>query len=465
MVGARLGLRLWWGAIPLALLLWGTGAVLVTSLPGLPGASLVPTVALPALGFARDVALALAAGAAVVQVLVDAPRARRWALGWAAVALALAVLSFPTLVADVSAGEDAVTLLSFVTETLAGRALAGQIIGLAVGLVLLAVPRRWARISALVVLLVAVALPPLAGHAGLSGPHAAATVSIGLHVVAASLWVGGLAVVSGIVLLQRDLAPVLLPRFSVLALVCIIVTAEAGLMSASLLVESLTDLLGTAYGSIVLAKGALLAWLAWLGWQQRRRAIDRLPDASVPTTVAAIAGIELVVMGIAMGCAAVLTRIGPSPVPATGIAPLSLVVLGLGIPMLIVTVRPRGWAVTDGLPEVAAIILLVVIVEVGGVGLLGRLLGPVGVVAECALLLVAGWLAASASRVGLGGLLTLAIGLPVALLVSAVIADRPDGLRMAVVAALTAEALLAAGWWSRRRTGQGAGATPVPVAG
>ena len=451
--------------MPLALLLWGTGAVLVVTLPGLPESSLVPALAIPTLGFARDVALALAVGACAVQVMVDAPRARRWALGWGAVAVALVVLSLPALLADISAGQDGIGLGDLVRESTVGRALVGQGVGIVVALALLAVPRRWARISALIVALVAVALPPMSGHAGLSGPHAAAAVSIGLHAVAASAWVGGLAVTSAIVLLERDTAPILLRRFSVLALACIVVTAEGGLLSASVLVESLTDLLGTAYGSIVLAKAALLAWLAWLGWQQRRRAIDRLPDASVPRTVAAIAAVELTVMGMAIGCAVVLSRIGPSPIPGVGFAPLTLVALGLGIPMLVVAIRPRGWAVTDALPEAAAVVLLIVIVEVGGVGLLARLLGPIGVVAECALLVVTGWLAVSAARVRTGGLVTLVVGLPVALLLAAGIAGRPDGLRMAVVAVLAAEALMAAWWWQRRRSVADASEPLASVAG
>lgn len=465
MTGLRLGARLWWGAVPLVLLLWGTGALLVATLPGLPEPGLLASVAAPAVGFARDVALAVTAGAVVVRVLVDAPRAGRWALGWGALSLGLVALSLPALLADVTAGQDGVDLGNLVQESAPGRALVGQGLALLIGLALVAVPRRWARVGALVAVLVAVSLPPMSGHAGLSGPHGAAAVAIGLHAASASVWVGGLAVVSVLVLLERETAGVLLPRFSVLALVCVIVAAEAGLLSASLLLESLSDLLGTAYGSIVLAKAVLLAWLAWLGWQQRRRAIDRLPDSSVPVTVASIATVELTVMGVAIGCAVALSRIGPSPVPGSGFAPLALVALGLGIPMLVVAIRPRGWAVSDNLPEAAAVVLLVAIIEVGGVGLLTRLLGPVGLVLEGVLLVLAGWLAVSAARRHTGGLVTLALGLPIALLLAARLADRPEGLRMAVVAVVTAESLIGAAWWLQRRTDRGAGRALASVAG
>ncbi len=275
-------------------------------------------------------------------------------------------------------------------------------------------------------------------------------MATGLHVAAASVWVGGLAVVCALVLREPGSAPAVLPRFSGLALACVVVVAEAGLLSASLITGSLLDLLGTSYGSIVLGKACLLAWLVWLGWQQRRRTVDRLPAASVPATLATLAGVELLVMGMAMGSAVVLTRIGPSPLPGSGFAPLTLVLLSVAVPMITVLVRPRGWRVSDALPEAAAVVALVVVVEVGGVGLLSRLLGPVGVLVEVALLVSAGWLAVSAARVRFGGLVVLAVGLPFAIAGAVMLADQPGTARMGVVAVLLGEVLLAA-WWARCR--------------
>ena len=45
---------------------------------------------------------------------------------------------------------------------------------------------------------------------------------------------GGLAVVSALLLLEPQRVRDLLPRFSVLALVCVVVVAETGLLNASL---------------------------------------------------------------------------------------------------------------------------------------------------------------------------------------------------------------------------------------
>jgi hypothetical protein len=115
-----------------------------------------------------------------------------------------------------------------------------------------------------------------------------------------------------------------------------------------------------------------------------------------------------------------------------------------------VLLRPRGWRVSDGLPEASAVVCLVVLVEVGGVGVVSRLLGPVGVLVEVALLVGAGWLAVSASRSRIGGLVVLAVGLPVAVTAAVMLADRPGAARMGVVAVLVGEVLLAT-WWSYQR--------------
>jgi len=453
--GAAIGSRLWWGLLPLAVLLWGTGALVAASLPGLPATPLVTLALVPGLDFVRDVAVAIAAGAIAMRPLTRATVLRPWAAGWAVAAAGLAALALVALRADLLAsevlrGDGTLSLGELASGTLAGRALALQS-----GCLLVAAGVAWvgdgrvARWSALVLVLVAAAAPGFAGHAGLSGEHAAAAVAIGLHAAAASVWVGGLAVVCALVLRQADRAAEVIPRFSGLALACVIVVAETGLLIASLTAGTLIDLLGTAYGSIVLAKAAMLAWLVLLGWQQRRRVVDRLVGATDPSavtvrTMAALGGIELVVMGSALAAAAVLARIGPPSIPGGGFAPLTLVVLGVAVPMLIVTVRPRGWRVTDSLPEVAAVLLLIVIVEVGGVGLLRALAGPLGLALEIALLVGVGWLALAAARGP--ALIVLAVGLPVAVAVATILADRPGTSRMAVVAALVAVLLVGLRW-------------------
>lgn len=463
MTGGRLGSRLWWGFVPLAALLWGVGALGSAALPGLTQSPLLTQVAVPGAAYARDVALALTAGAVVIALLGGGARLRRWALGWAVVALALAVIAVMTLQADIRAeqiGLDNSDLALILRETAVGQAMLLQVGCIAVTALLVAVsmidtrePRRERGLLALALLGVAIAIaaPPVAGHAGVTNEHVVAGVSTGVHAVAVSLWIGGLAVVSVACLMGPDRAPVVLPRFSLLALLCVLVAAETGLLTATLVVGALGDLLGSSYGGLVVAKGVLLAWLIRFGWLQRRRAIDHLPERSVPQTVATIAGVELLLMATALAASVVLVRLGPPPIPSTGFAPLSLVTLGIAAPMLALRIRPRGWRISDALPEAAMVVFLLVVIEVGGVGLMRTALGPFGLLVELALLVSAGWCALSSARqsriaLGLG-----VVGLPVALTVNVWLGDVVPW-RMSVIAAVLGIGLLMLWWRLERRT-------------
>ena len=108
-------------------------------------------------------------------------------------------------------------------------------------------------------------------------------------------------------------------------------------------------------------------------------------------------------MGTALAASVVMVRIGPAPVVIPGVAPLTLVVAALAAPMVLVMAVPRGWRVSDALPEAAAVVMLVAVVEVGGVGLLRALLGgTVGLLLEAVILVAAGWMCVSATRTAKG---------------------------------------------------------------
>jgi putative copper resistance protein D len=406
-------------------------------------------------------------------------RVARWALGWGVLWVGLTAAAAATVRADIYAvgplqGAAPVGLWTFLTEVPAGQALAFQMLAAASAVILVVVGTTMAtRWAAVVLALVGAMAPALAGHTGLSGLHVEAAISLCLHIAGVSVWVGGLAVVSALLLLEPERLADLLPRFSVLALVCVVVVAETGLLNASLRAGTAEALAGSTYGSLVLAKAVLLAWLIRLGWLQRRRAVDRLrtPGATVTSsvagTVARLAGVELLAMGTALAVSVVMARIGPAPVPIPGVAPLTLVVAALAAPMVLVMAVPRGWRVSDAAPEAASVVMLVVIVEVGGVGLLRVLLGStIGLLAEGVLLVVAGWLCVSAARDprGRGGLIVAMAGLPFAMAAAVLLADAPGDERMAIVAVLAGEALLV-GWHLRasRSVSATVPAAPEPV--
>ena len=447
----RLGARLWWGLVPLLLLLWGSGALAMAVIPGLPESPLATLVAVPVLSFMRMVAITLAIGAMVVRVLVPAQAARSWAMSWSLAAIVLCVGNIAALRSDIAASgllavNDGIGLDQVVAQVGAGRALAVEICCLVLAIIFVAATdARAGSLAAVVIASIGAAVPSIMGHAGLSGGHSIAAVSIGLHVMSICLWVGGLAAVLGLIALDSSSIRDLLHRFSSLALVCAIVAGETGLLTATIISGSLTDLLGSEYGSIILVKCLLFAWLVLLGWKQRRRVMDRLEEANAPSSLAALAGVELLVMGSAIAAATVLARIGPSPIPGTGMAPLAVVVLAIGVPSLLAFVAPASWGWIIRVPEVLAIVLVIAIVEVAGVGLARTLLGPVGLVLEAAILVAVGWVAVSAIRASHGAQIILACGIPVGLLAAAWLSARPSGIYMWIVAILAAEVALVAG--------------------
>jgi len=180
--------------------------------------------------------------------------------------------------------------------------------------------------AVLFVLVAAVAvLLPLAqmGHAAAAAAHDEAVNALGLHLLGASVWIGG---VIALVLLSRSLAgPRLLAaveRFSSFALACFIVVAISGYVSAQLRIGSLDALLSTPYGLLVLVKVAALLALGLLGAWQRTRIITAMRRAvSVGASTARpfwlLIVIEIACMGVAAGVAVALARTA-TPVPVDG---------------------------------------------------------------------------------------------------------------------------------------------------
>jgi len=160
-----------------------------------------------------------------------------------------------------------------------------------------------------------VSLLPMAqqGHSAEASGHNAAVTALGLHLVFAAIWLGGLLTLVFIRKTLEDgrLAPVLL-RYSTVALVSFVVVAVSGYASAELRIGSL-DRLGTPYGILVLVKVFALLALGLFGALQRRvliRRIERTTTAGGGTFWWLVA-LELGFMGIASGAAAALAKTAP----------------------------------------------------------------------------------------------------------------------------------------------------------
>ncbi|MBF4613986.1 cytochrome c oxidase assembly protein [Curtobacterium sp. VKM Ac-1376] len=156
-----------------------------------------------------------------------------------------------------------------------------------------------------------IGLIPLAqqGHAAGTASHDAAVTALGLHLVGAALWVGGLVML----VLLRGVLPVdrlaaVVARYSSIALGCFVLVAVSGVASAQIRIGALSNLF-TPYGALVLVKIGAIVAMGVLGAVQRRRAIRALttsPGRQRPFW--ALIVVELAVMGVASGFAAALGR-------------------------------------------------------------------------------------------------------------------------------------------------------------
>jgi len=167
-----------------------------------------------------------------------------------------------------------------------------------------------------VTVLAVASLVPMAqqGHAAGAAGHSAAVTALGLHLAFVAMWLGGLLT---IVLLRKELGekrlPVVLARYSTVALICFIVVAISGYASAALRIGT-WDQLTTQYGWLVIAKVAVLIALGCFGAMYRRFLIGgmSLGDAARSTrNFWWIVVAELAFMGIASGVAAALARTAP----------------------------------------------------------------------------------------------------------------------------------------------------------
>jgi putative copper resistance protein D len=180
-----------------------------------------------------------------------------------------------------------------------------------------------------VLFLVAVAgLVPVAvtGHSASGGSHDMATNSLLYHLVAASLWVGGLFALLAHGWRRGEHLSLAARRFSKLALVCWIVMAVSGVINALVRI-SLGDLLTTDYGLLVIAKIVALLVLGVFGQQQRSRGVRDLVDGRGGAQLLRLAAVELLIMFVTIGIATALAR---TPPPQDAVTQPSIIELLIG---------------------------------------------------------------------------------------------------------------------------------------
>ena len=155
----------------------------------------------------------------------------------------------------------------------------------------------------------AVGIPSLTGHAAGLGGHSLALISGFVHAVAASLWAGGLVALTTHAVRGTPGMAERVRRFGVLAIGSVAALALTGFASAATRMDSVSELVSTAYGRTLLVKITALCLAVLLARSIRAAWRSGGPGARPARMLA-----EVGILGAALGLAVVLAR---SPFPRT----------------------------------------------------------------------------------------------------------------------------------------------------
>lgn len=153
----------------------------------------------------------------------------------------------------------------------------------------------------------------LTGHAAGTLNHDDAVNLQLFHLVAVSVWLGGLV---ALVITRRSLGthlPSAAARFSVMATWCLVLVAVSGSISAALRVPSL-DALASSFGALLAVKVTLLTAAGLLGLMQRRRFLAQISMGRERAFLKLVV-VEVVVLSLSAGVGVALSR---TPPPAGG---------------------------------------------------------------------------------------------------------------------------------------------------
>jgi putative copper resistance protein D len=199
----------------------------------------------------------------------------------------------------------------FLTQMELGQALSLNVLA-AVVISLLALSVSSLRSVIFVAILGLAALVPLAviGHAAGTAGHDMAVNSMGIHLVAVVVWVGGL-IELGFQVFAGGNWQVLAKRYSTLALFAFGLTAVSGIAAAALRIVDLKYLF-TEWGILIIVKIFILVVLGFFGALYRARILKKSSKVSFVWLMIA----ELALMGAAFGLG---SSLGHSAPPSTGI--------------------------------------------------------------------------------------------------------------------------------------------------
>ena len=350
------------------------GALSENQIIGLPTVPELTLWGLPLSLLIRDVAMALTVGSALVGGVM-APKPDVFlgrvtslsALVWVLAIAAQSVLTVSEVLAfSISDSLNLNVWWSLLSQTTVGQVMLVQAVVLVfVALLGWVVLDRTTGIIISALAVIAAFLPGLTGHSSMTETHNAASISLGIHIVAMSAWIGGLIALLIYLMRASPDSGVVIRRFSALALISVVALVESGLLNASLRLDGAAAIVTSVYGAILLAKISILIVLISFGWRARKRISESAEQGPLNNVaIALLAGREILWMGLVLGLSVALSRTAPPGEfqPGDQIVWMALLTLGLFLPFSLFYLLPLGKGTVRffrSYPDVTAIALVI----------------------------------------------------------------------------------------------------------
>lgn len=332
-----------WLAAIVAIAVTAVSASTVLKLTGVPDPGPLTTYGLPTLTAIGEFAAAIALGCAVFAAFFVPPqsdhvldvggyRAIRIAASSALVWSVCALLLMPLSASEVSGSplSEAIkpaNLVNAYGQVAEVRTWFWTAVFALVAAIIARTILKWGPTVAVIAFTIFSLMPSaLAGHSSSGGNHDIATNSLILHLVGATLWLGGLAAVVVYALSSGRWRALAVRRFSRVAFWCIIVVGLSGVINAAVRVP-FDQLFSDIYGQLVIGKVVALVILGSLGAWHRRVTIAQLESDERPSLFVRFGLVELAVFAATFGLAVGLSR---TPPPALDTANVSAVENAIG---------------------------------------------------------------------------------------------------------------------------------------
>lgn len=233
---------------------------------------------------------------------------------WAITAILVLVFSYAnTSGSAINFGEEFSKQLKFFIFNLPTGQAYATIVAITVTLATLCYAVRSQTGAGILTILALSGLIPLAliGHAAGSNNHEAAVNSLALHLLGASVWLGGLIALLLFSFQKETDFVTIAKRYSTFAIFAFILVTFSGTVSAVIRLDGLAAI-NTKYGSIVVMKTLLTLSLGFIGWIHRKKLLKKLANMGKKKLFLQLVVVECFII---FAVSALAVTLGQSPTP------------------------------------------------------------------------------------------------------------------------------------------------------